>query len=288
MKKKIPERKILPLLSNTLYILRENKIILFPYMIILFLQLLLLEILYFFPRYPLNKFFNPIVSKLWSDHYLHYPLNFVLLPKLYQYLLIPSHIFLNSLLICMSIIIISNINNSKHSSIKKVFIDAISRYVHIVVATILSFILVISFFRIYEIFYDRASIIRSSSGIYFIIKSVIMVGAPYINLVLSVFATAIFVFLLPLIMIDKKNVFAAIIANFRLLRGSFWYLFFVILIPSVMYIPILLLRNSLPVVDTNPGIIISVLILSAIFMVAIDAMIYTSITSYYLLLKERK
>jgi len=56
--KKVP-RHLIPLLKGSVDTFVNNPIILLPFLTIAFIQLLILEILYFSPRFPLSVFFNP-------------------------------------------------------------------------------------------------------------------------------------------------------------------------------------------------------------------------------------
>ena len=88
------QKKVIPLLRTAVSTLIENKIILFPFSIIMFIQLFLLEIVYFSPRYPLNVFFAPLIRHFWSEKYLHFPYNFIVLPRIYQNSFVQAMIYI--------------------------------------------------------------------------------------------------------------------------------------------------------------------------------------------------
>ena len=99
---------------------------------------------------------------------------------------------------------------------------------------------------------------------------------------------ALFAFVFPIIVIDKRKILAAIGLNFKNLRGSFWYMFVVVLIPTLFYLPVLLLRSNISgIADvTIPEVRLLALIISVLVTMFIDVTIYTAITSFYLLKKE--
>ena len=59
-----------------------------------------------------------------------------------------------------------------------------------------------------------------------------------------------------------------------------------IAIPSLFFVPILLLRNSLEAFSYIPEITVMALVFSIFITVMIDAVIYTALTTFYLLKKE--
>ncbi len=282
------DKNCFALLKASTTTLFQHQEILKPFIILIFIQLFILEILYFAPRFPLNIFFGPIIAKLWSESFLHYPLNFALLPKLFQYSQFPVYIFISSLLVSIAILTISNLNNGEETELKLVFKQTLKHYVHIVVATLISFFLVVGLFKIYGLAYERAELIRSKTGIFFILKTIVIYGTPYFNLLLSILVTTLFAYVLPIILIEKEKIFQALVLNFKLIAKSFWSVFMIVFIPSLIYVPVLLLRNSVALEKILPELSVLMLILTIITMVFIDSIVYTAITTMYLLKKESK
>ncbi len=67
MTKKNADKQLMPLLTGAVNACVANPIILFPFVTAAFIQLFILEILYFSPRFPLSTFFGPIIRTFWSD-----------------------------------------------------------------------------------------------------------------------------------------------------------------------------------------------------------------------------
>jgi len=286
MKNQITEKQVIPLVKTAVNTLLRNKILLFPYSMIVFVQLFILEILYFIPRFPLNKFFSPIITTFWSEKYLHYPLNLLLLPQLFQKAQPPVYILISSFFVAASIYVISEINNKEDINILDAFKRVLTQYIHIVIATLISFLLIIFFFEGYGLIVKRAMIIRSTQGVFYWIKVLVIGGTPYVSLLISIFVTTIFAYVYPAIVLDKKKIFSAIGINFKMLSKSFWNTFFLVLIPTLFFVPILLLRNSFPIDLSIPEIRLWLLILSIFIMIMIDAVVYTAVTIFYLTKKE--
>lgn len=285
MKNKAPEKKIIQLIQSSFYSLFAHKEILFPFTMIALVQLLFLEIIYFLPRSPLTIFFGPIIRKLFGEAYLHYPFNFMIMPKIFQNLQIPLYIIVNSFFVGMAIAIIKTINNDEKIDMKKISTATIKGYVHIFCCSLIALGLVKGLFFLFGKVYVRATMIGATTGIKVLIKNVILDGAPYWNLLISVVVSTLLAYVIPSIIIDKKKIFGALINNAKNLWGSFWYTFIIILIPTLLYIPVLLLRKSLPT-NTIPELHALIIIISIVVMIIIDAISYTAITTYYLLKKE--
>lgn len=288
MNHKNTNKQLIPLLRESINSYIANPIILLPFVTIAFIQLLILEIIYFAPQFPLVKFFGPLIQKLEGEAFLHYPQNLIILPKWFQTAQFFIYIFISSFFIGMAIAIIANINNNKKSSFGAATRQALPQYVHLVLAAIMTFVVFYLLSSAYSMVIRRALQIQSKTGIFHILKATVIYGAPYFNLLIGVLVTAIFAFLFPIIIIEKKKILSALILNFKSLWKSFWFLFFVVLIPTLFYVPVILLRNNLGAVIhlTFEGMRMIVLILSTLVMLFIDATVYTAITTHYLLKKE--
>jgi len=76
---------IVEIFRQTRKTLKENPIIWVLFFFVALCDLIALLILYTAPFGPHAILFAPIIRALWSDAYLHYPENFILLPKLMQH-----------------------------------------------------------------------------------------------------------------------------------------------------------------------------------------------------------
>ncbi len=284
-------KKIFQSLRNALLTLVSYPPVFIPFVVIAFVQLVVLEILYFVPRYPLNIFFEPIIAKLWGEHFLHYPFNIALLPKLFQYTQAPIYLFVTSFLIGVGINTICKINNDEKVTFGGVFKDTLKHYVHIFTAAFIAFALVLVFSEVYELLIRKALTIDPRIGnkykLKLIVKILILEGAPYFNLLASVFITTLFAYVIPVIVIANKKVFPAIAESFKTLFGAPWFTFMVVFIPTLIYVPILMLRGGAGLSFSIPEMSIVLLVISIFAMVFIDAIIYTTLSTYYLTKKEQ-
>ncbi len=280
---------IFSLLKNSAETLIANPVIFYPLVITAFVQLITLEILYFAPRQPLVVFFGPLI-KHWGETFLHYPFYFMLLPKLFFYVQVVIYLFMGSFFNGLAVAVIYAINTEKKIRFKNILRESLPAYIHVFIAAILSYSIYTALTFLYKLVWNRALLIKSEAGIYGLLKKVIVVGEPFANLLIGVVVTTLFIFVFPLIMIDKKKIGAALIQNFKRVFRSFWLMLGVILIPTLFYIPILLLRSNVSMIADRlvPGISLLLIFLSVAVSVLIDAVVFTAVTTYYLFKKEKR
>ena len=281
-------KQLIPLIRGAIGTLVEHPIILFPFLTIAFFQLLTVEILYFSIRPPLSSFFAPIITWKFGGQFLHYPLNYIAVLKLFHYAQYVIYLFVGGAMISMSMALIADINSGKKPRLSLSFKAVLSQYVHIFLSALLFFVVFFFLKRLYDLTFMRALAIRSEAGIFYLLKVVVIKGAPYFALLMGVFVTVLFAFVLPLIIIEKKKIFSALFLNVKYLWRSCWFIFWVVFLPTILYVPFLLLKNS--IIQTFsaafPSTRLFVLILSIFLMMIIDALVYTAIATYYLINKE--
>jgi len=290
MSSKLTPTQPLNLLRSSVNSLVSHPIILWPFVTIAFVQLIFVEILYFAPRFPLNNFFGPIIQRFFGEAYLHYPFNLVILSQLFQYGQIPLYIFVSSFFIAMGILIIFHINNNRRIHLRQVAQDTWAQYVHIVVAAIVMALALYWTYTLYGILAQK--VLRSvvSMGIIPFLKVIIVKGSTFFYLLIGTFMTTLFAFVFPIIMIEKVKIFPAILKNFQNFISGGWTLWIVIFVSTLLYLPVLILRqNVLKLIDKSfPEISLLIVIFGILITIFMDAIIYTAITTYYLWQREHR
>ncbi len=281
-------KQIIPLLRESVNSFVANPIILFPFIATAFIQLFVLEIIYFSPRFPLVRFFGPVIRRLEGEIYLHYPYSFMILPKWFQAAQYLIYIFIGGFLTAVAIVIIANLNSNKKIKFSSAVRETLPQYVHIALAAMITFAAFYGLTEILGLVVRRAVQIQSQAGIFYVIRAIVLYGFPYYNLLAGVLVTTVFAFVFPAIVIDRKKIVPALFVNFRYLWKSFWFVFAVVLIPTLFYVPVLLLRNnfgsSMDMMFQELKLIL--MALSILVMLFIDAAIYTALATYYLMKKE--
>ncbi len=288
MNKNKAKSNVFSLLKSAVTTLLSNKEILFPLCIVAFVKLLYLEILYFYPRFPLKVFFTPIIKTFWAEEYLHYPLNLFLVPTIFQNMYVQAfiYVFLTCFCIALMVSIIVKINNGDKVRMNEVLKENMPNYVHYVVIGLISFGFVILFSELYNIAIHRAIIIRSTTGPFYLLKRLVIDGAPLFNLLINIFVSVLFIYVIPIIVIEKRKVFSALWVNLKVLSKSFFYTFFVVALPSLIFLILIILNKSFSLDEQFPELKIVYLVFSIFIMFIIDGIVYTAIVMRCLLLRE--
>jgi len=287
MSTKISIKQAFPILGSSISSLFKNPQILYPFGILAFIQLFIMEVLFFANRWPLVKIFGPIISRIKGAVYLHYPYNYELIHHWFQSSQIIIFLFFSSLFIGKAVMTVASVNRGESLGDKMPALG-LRRYINMMIAFLLIFFMMYGLTGIYGLLIRRAVRIQSTSGMYFFIKQAVLLGAPYFNLVFSIVLTAILAYVVPLIVLEKKNVFIAFGKNFMTIWPSFFALLTIVAVSSALYVPVLLVRSNqrwFSSFITPEGWQVFV-IFSVFIMLFIDAVQYTAITTCYLLTKD--
>lgn len=276
------------ILRATANLLTSHKKILHPSLLLLFINLFILEFLYFIPHFPLKVFFGPLVEKIWGEAYLYYPLDLVLLPKLFYYAQMAVYFVIGSFLLGVTVHMVNAANNDERLSFKSAIIKTLPVYLNIFLASLLSFILFQCINFILGLLVFRAGKIQSVSGLAVGIKKVIIFGAPYMQFMFGLLVTIILAYLIPIIVLERKKIAQSIVLNLKSLGSSLWLTVMIVVIPTIFYLPILLIRNNIGILvyKSIPEVQIVVIALSVLATVAINMVITTSTTLLYLYKKD--
>ena len=288
MSSKKVDVKLFQLMSQAISTAVRNPMILMPYVTIVFVQFCVVEVLYFAPRYPLSIFFVPVIERFKGEIFLHYPLNFSFIPQFYHSIQNFIFIFVSSFMVAVSSYVVFTINNGKRIKFSRALRDTIGRYVHIIFAAAVALGLFYILQHFYGMAVDRAEQIRSTDGKFYMLKIAVIRGAPFMYLVSSMFVTALLAYVMPIIAIERRNVFMAFALNFKYLFKSFFMVCGVVIVAALFYVPFLLIRGNIAAIASSevPEMHLVALLLSIVAVALIDMVIYTSVTINYLLHKE--
>ena len=290
MKASTPAKQPIALLKTAVLTLFEKPAVLFPFGLIAFIQLLTLEILFFSTRTPLSGFFGPIIRRLKGELYLHYPFNLMVTTEWFQnsYLQGLIYVVFSSLCIGAAVGVLKAIDNDRPIRIGAFFRDALRSYVHLFIASAITVLAMFGLSDIYGLVINRALKIGATSGIKFFIKQGVLITAPLVNLLLAILVTALFIYVIPIIIIDRKKIFPALFRNFKILARSARFTLTIILLPALLYVPLLLLRSTAPLLQRHfaPEVMLVIAVTGILVSAFIDAVHYTAASMFYLLTKE--
>ena len=215
---------------------------------------------------------------------MHYPYNYILLSRWYHGLESFIYVFINCFFYAAAVATIALIDKNKEIHWKQIFQRIRSSYIHLAAAMLLNVFSLSLLSFLFAIVIRRAEQIRSTAGTYSVIKSIILISAPYMHFLMAILSFSAFAFLIPIIILENKSFFAALKSNFLRYGGLIADVFILSGLTGSLYLPFLLYRSFLSEkwAVISPEISGLWLVLSILVMLIIDAVQWTAITLLYL------
>jgi len=275
---------------NTIDVLKNKRSLYFPFIIFALFEFLAILVAYLSPRAPLISIIGPLIRTLFGESFLHYPLNFILLPKLATHARIGLSLVLGSLLTGTAVFMIWDNHNKKRLSLFRSLKSAIKKYVSFLIITL---IVICSFYLFIKL-------VSKGLTLYFLsghrrllyINANIWMGPilAVINFMISVLVQSALVYAIPLLVIENEKLIKAIGKSFVLFKRYFFPTIILVTLPMLFYIPIIILQyNSVFLISkVFPEFILLVCFLSTIISsLFIDPLITIS-TAHLYLIKRKK
>ena len=257
-----------------------------PLAIVGLIKGIILTLLYYYPRPPLLKIAGPLLTYYHRVHYLHYPANFIFLTKLNNHLNLVLGIILVSFFSGWAVYLINNQIMKKPLELGQGFKAALARYFSLLMVWLIVMAIAIGLFK------GEGILLRKYFAVHpvflkFNFRQIVQMFI-YINLLLASLINTIFAFAVPGIMLEKKGFFKSIIRSFRLMKTLFLPAFILVTVPSLLILPISLLKYNLPrlMLKFFPEVTMIILALSIVVVFIIDAVVLTSVTTLFVLNKE--
>lgn len=256
-----------------------------PFLIFAAVETAVLFILFLAPRAPLRVILGPIISRLWGEAYLHYPTNFILLPRLGSSARMFLAVVLSSLLTGMAVMLVNEVYHKKAAKLKAAFKAALSQYISLF-AIVLIFTAVFYFaMRLFGWALSKYFMAGHASLLF--IKPNIWMGpiAYCFNFMLALFIQSFFIYAIPILMIDKEKLIKAIFKSFLFFKKFFFATLLLVGLPMLVYIPITVLEHNSVVLIQKlfPEIILLLLLLGiAVSSLVIDLLVTISAAVLYL------
>lgn len=240
----------------------KNKLFL-PFLIFAGIDLIGLILLYLAPQEPFLKVLGPPIRAFWGEAFLHYPMNFILLPKLESLNRMCLSIILGSLLTGVAVAMVYDDDNYQRISLRKSFRSALKKYV-----SLFTVVLTVSI-----IFYFTTKVIPST-----------------VNFLIAILVQSVFIYAIPILMLENVTLVKAIAKSFGLFRRFFVVTIILVGLPMFIYAPIIVLQSNTSFLINRlfPEFILIVCMASVIInSLAIDALVTVSTTLLYLKQKEK-
>ena len=213
--------------TGTAGAVKRSPVLLLPLLLTTMLDLFMLTLLYYVPRPPLRMVLGPLVGAGWGTRFLHYPVNFSLLPKLYTF---SRHLFgsLAGVLITgITLSLARSVIMKRRADIVFSFRKAVSRYWRLlgvwalVSGTLFSVSVMIDTF---------AGVNLHFSGRFTVIMIV----------------KAFFVFSLPAVIINNRKVVSSLRYSIKVFSEYPAVSLMIVALPGLLFIPLNYLHAALP------------------------------------------
>lgn len=265
--------------------LRHAPAIFIPFLIFAVVELACLGVLYYAPRQPWSAVLGPPIRAFWGEAFLHYPANFLLLPHLVSLARTVLYVLVGSLLNGIAVL---SVRYAYAGGIAGPVVGkAVRRYGALCMVSLLSAGAFMLFSRLFGL----------ANSLYFVHHSALLwipariwLGpvAFLANLLASISIQALFIYAIPAMMIDDAGLFKAIAGSVRLCRRMFLPTVTLIVIPVLVYVPIMVLQYKTPYfVNLNPESVVYIAASGALInSLFVDVLVTVSITYLYLTARE--
>lgn len=261
-------------ISSTVAAVKHKPAIIVPFVIFTLIDVLWIMLLFLAPRDPFIKLFGPPIRAIFGEKFLHYPVNFVLLPQLVSYSRMGLAVLFSSLLSGISVAILY----------KKPLKTAFKKYAGLFLIVFIIYALFLVLIKVYGFILVK----------YFMAghKSLLFIGAKWwlgpissaAVFVFSVILQVAFVYAIPVLIREDATFIKAVFKGVRFSAKNLLLTFFLIILPMLLYIPFTILtqRTTFLIDRFFPEVILILLVVSSIVnSLVIDPLITLSTALYY-------
>lgn len=254
---------VIKIWKETFNLLRERPKIILPFLVLGIVNALLLYLLYLTPQRPVAYVLAPLVRTFLGEKFLHYPFNLFILPKLFYYGQLLVYAFVGMLMTAVGVGMVGDAFQGKGSSFLINFIRSFKRYFALLGVWILTFGVTVLFLQIFP---KQDKFMN--------------LGIVSASFLLSIFVQILFIYTIPLIIIERRKFFAALKNNFIFLIKVFIPTVLLIILPSLFYLPVLIIKDKMGFLTKQffPEIVVGVLGLGLLTSFIIDFWVTLSTT----------
>jgi len=264
-------RKVLATCKESLAMFKKHPKLAVPFIILGAANLMVIYVLYLAPSRPVSHVLAPPIRAFFGERFLHYPANFYLLPKLFNFGQIFIGAVLGVLMSAQAVGMIADIKLNQRPSALINFMRGIKRYVPLLAVWAAAVLLIGLASRVI------LKVFGGASGV----GGLVVTGLSFI---LFVFIQIAFIYTVPSIVINNKKLLPAFSQNLGALRKLFLPTVTLVFMAAIWYLPIVILKTK-PLFLANkffPEAVLVVLIAGAVISVFIDLLITISTTILFI------
>ena len=264
--------RIVEIYQQVFSMLRKNPTVFCLFFATAFFDLVALIVLYFAPSPPISDVLAPIIRSFWGDHYLHYPNNFLLLPRLFGH----AHFLISTVFgVFMTGIIIKKIEAEilgKTISTVSAVVPVLRRYLSLVAVWLVSYGTFIVLLKGVMMFLPHNLWIQLISGF-----------------ILGLLVQSVFAFLIPAIVLIENGFFKKLLEGFRLGIKNILLISALIFVPTLFALILSVARFYTPVVvQVYPELVLWILSAGIVITLVVDVLVTSSATLLFLKVRQGK
>ena len=251
--------------------LSKNPSILIPFIIVGLFDAFAILFLFLGPQAPLSSLFAPPVRKFIGEQYLHYPLNLILIQRLFNY----AHIFvvgtIGVLMSALAISMLEEQGNGNKPSALTCFLKGAKRYWVILAIWLIFFVISKLIFKITNSFFTSDN-------------KIILQIIFYLSFFLVSFIHVFFIYAIPAAVIEKRGIISSIKRGIITTQKNFLATLILVIIPVLFYIPVMILKSysASLMFRLFPEVVLLILGIGIIVSVMVDCIVTCSTTILFL------
>ncbi len=267
-------------------LMRRYPVLWLPFLVIGLSDVMVLALACLAPRQPFDALLAPPIRAFWGDRFLHYPSNFFILPKLYEYghtlVMAGVGVVMTGAAIGMA----EQANRGQQPRFLSNVVRAIKRYV--------------TLFWVWTAgFFLSTLLIKGARFMVFAaydttLRTMLPPRAMVLDVVLwcSVFAAiaieALWVYALPIAVLEGQGWWRSLRASFRSAIEFFGPTYLLVLVPSSLLFSVMILKQQIGTLMrfVTPEVTVWVLVFGVVYSLVAEWAITMSATVLYLMRKE--
>ena len=262
--------------------IKSNPVLFVPFAIFAAFEFATLIIVYLAPRMPLKLLLGPPIKALWGERFLHYPINFVLIPKLVSLARIGLTVIIGSLLTGAATLLLYSIYKKSKIDLKNAFKIALKKYVSLFAIVLLFTMLFYILDKITSKILVKYFISGHSRLLFLGPKIWLGPILTSLNFILAVIVQAAFIYAIPILLIEEETLTKSVLKSCVLFKKFFLKTVTLVGLPMLLYIPIIILQSdpAFLIARLFPESVVLVSLLSLIFSSLVIDLLITLTTTY--------
>ncbi|MFA5339479.1 MAG: hypothetical protein WC317_04960 [Candidatus Omnitrophota bacterium] len=278
--------------SITFRMIAKYPRVLIPFFIKAIFEALVLTVFFYSPRSPLLAIFGPPVTSFFTTRtpsgvisgarYLHYPINFELLPTLFYYGQIFIMITVGAVMYGMAMGMVSQAH-SEGGEVKIFgnFNRSVRRYLALVGIWLITFILSLAILKLPPLIITKLMPPTPTAMLLLRILS-------YAGIVVIFVIEALFIYAYPAVIIERKSFFGAIGRSFSVIRHVFLTTIVLVFVPRLFeFLYVFVRQKQQGIMNlTVPEVTLVILGVSIVLTLVTDALVFLSAANLFILKQE--